>query len=82
MVQFVERENNFFIEETNHGIWKVVREWPFAPIDEVNGAVDKYEKDLCIEDKENVQRGLKSKNITTTALGLWPVTICVRLIII
>lgn len=66
-----EEKMKFFIEGTNRGIWKAVREGSFVPTHEVNGVVvEKYEKDWCKEDKQNVYHGLKTNNIIITTIGI------------
>lgn len=48
----MERENEIFIEGTNRGIWKALKEGPFVPTHEVNGdVVDRPEKDWSKEYK-------------------------------
>lgn len=68
---FWKEKLEFFIEGRNCGIWKTVKECPFVPTHNVDDVVvDKPQKDWTKNDKENIQHGLKAKNIITTALGL------------
>lgn len=62
----------FFIKWMDRDIWKAVNEGPFVPIHKVNGVIEnKPEKDGTKNDKENVQRSLKDKVLTTITLGLY-----------
>lgn len=61
----------FFIEGTNCGIQNVLKESPFIPIHNVDGfIIEKPEKDTTKANKQNVQHGLKAKNIISTNLGI------------
>lgn len=62
---------NFFIKWMDPGICKTMREGLFVPTHKVNGVVvKKHGNNWTKDDKENAQRWLKAKTITTIALGL------------
>lgn len=60
----------FFIKGIDRGIWRAMKESLFFPTHEDDVEINKPEKDLSKDDKENVQCSLKEKTVITTALGL------------
>lgn len=55
MYKLWKEKMKLFIEGTDRGIWKFVKEGPFVPTHDIDGVVvRKLEKDWSKEDKENV----------------------------
>lgn len=61
-----------FLEGMGSGIWKIVKEIHFVPINDVNGVVVKYttEYDWTKNEKDKVQHSSKAKMIIIVNLGL------------